>query len=90
MATSVYHPAGLNTLAAAGAHFVLARADKVPVEKKWQKEPPPMAEVKTWVAQRGNLLGLKPTSVGMVVVDLDAPGGHRRGPRGRSTRPTAR
>lgn len=73
MATPVYHPAVLDTLAAAGAHFVLAKADKRAVEKNWQKDPPQVAAVKAWVAQRGNLVGIKPTSVGLVVVDLDEP-----------------
>ena len=73
MTNPVYQADAISALAKAKAHFVLAHADKAAAEKEWQVHLPPLDKVLDWVKRDGNLLGFKPTSLGLVVVDLDAP-----------------
>ena len=67
MARPIYHTAVLDALYAAGAHIVLAKPDKVAAFPEWQKFPPTLAQAKAW----DGLLGVKPVSLDLVVVDCD-------------------
>ena len=67
MARPIYPTAVLDALYAAGAHFVLAKPDKVAAVPEWQKFPPTLAQAKAW----DGLLGVKPVSLDLVVVDCD-------------------
>ena len=73
MAQPLYHSDVLAELHQAGAHFVLAKPDKTPVVKRWQAEKPTLPAVIAWARRLEHLIGIKPTSLGLVVVDLDAP-----------------
>ena len=48
MARPIYPTAVLDALYAAGAHFVLAKPDKVAAVPEWQKFPPTLAQAKAW------------------------------------------
>ena len=60
----------IQTLAEAGAHFVLCKSDKRPIEK-WKDKRPNAARVREWKKDNGNLIGVVPASVGLLVVDID-------------------
>ena len=60
----------LATLAEAGAHFVLCRANKRPIATAWQKNP---ASLDAALRHKG-LVGVVPASLGCVVVDVDEGG----------------
>ena len=60
----------IQTLADAGAHFVLCKADKRPVEK-WKEKRPTAARAREWLKDKGNLLSVVPGSLGLLVVDID-------------------
>ena len=75
MVMPAYHDEDLEKLAAAGAHFVLtktkigAKTDKVAFQA-WKTYKPDLAEVKRHRTTTG-LLGFRPNSLGLVVVDQD-------------------
>ena len=73
LAQPVYQSSVLETLDRAGAHFVLAKPNKAAVATRWQAEKPTLPAVLDWPRRPGNLIGIKPTSLGLVVVDLDEP-----------------
>ena len=61
----------IQTLLKAGAHFVLCKSDKRPIEK-WKDKRPNAARVGEWPKKdKGNLIGVVPASVGLFVVDID-------------------
>ena len=61
----------IRTLAEAGAHFVLCKSDKRPIEK-WKDKRPDAARVREWKKKdNGNLIGIVPATVGLLVVDID-------------------
>ena len=65
----------IQTLAKAGAHFVQCRKKtavnpKAAVEKEWQNKMPTAEQVCRWLDEDKNV-GLRPVSVGCVVIDLD-------------------
>ena len=61
----------LRALADHGAHFVLAEStSKRPISKAWEAAPPDFAAVLAW-AGKGGLVGVVPSSLGAVVVDVD-------------------
>ena len=75
MAIPAYHDDDLEKLAAAGAHFVLtktkiggAKSDKAAFQS-WKSYKPDLAEVKLHRAT--GLIGFRPNSLGLVVVDQD-------------------
>ena len=74
----------LKALAAAGAHFVLAKRcilehdhkkakcrHKAAIKPKWQESAPKLAAVRDWLAS-GQYVGIMPDSLDLVVVDFDA------------------
>ena len=60
----------IQTLAKAGAHFVLCKSDKRPIEK-WKDKRPNAARAGEWTKNNGNLIAVVPASVGLLVVDID-------------------
>ena len=64
----------IQTLAEAGAHFVLCH-EKVAVEKKWQEKRPSAGDVQGWLAKNAdhNNVGMIPGSIGCIVIDIDRP-----------------
>ena len=63
----------IQTLADAGAHFVLCRG-KVAVETKWQKKKPTVGNVQKWIEEGNNQqIGIIPGSLGLIVIDIDKP-----------------
>ena len=60
----------IQTLAERGAHFVLCKSDKRPIEK-WKDKRPNAARVQKWMKTNGNLMAIVPASVGLLVVDID-------------------
>ena len=60
----------LEALAARGAHFVLCGPSKKALSQGWQKHRPDLEAVIAHVT-RGGLVGVIPSSVGCVVVDVD-------------------
>ena len=63
----------LKALHARRAHFVLCRDDKRPIGTSWQKRRPELAAVEEHAAS-GGLVGVIPTSLDCVVVDVDEGG----------------
>ena len=63
----------LEKLRARGAHFVLARPDKRPLSKGWQKTRPDFSNVEGH-AKGGGLVGVIPASLKCFVVDIDEGG----------------
>ena len=63
--------AHIQTLADAGAHFVLCKSNKQPVEK-WKDTRPTASRAHKWLKEKkGNLIGVVPGSLGLLVVDID-------------------
>ena len=60
-------------LHAAGAHFLLCTGDKRPIVKEWQNHPADLPAVLAHARGTG-LIGVLPSSIGAVVVDLDPEG----------------
>ena len=61
----------IQTLADAGAHFVLCKSNKHPVEK-WKDKRPSASRARKWLKEeKENLLGIVPGSLGLLVVDID-------------------
>ena len=77
--TQVYHtpppPESLKALAAAGAQFVLASLPtKQPVaDKGWHKKKPSLADLQAHLAKPNAIVGFRPVSLGLLVVDFDHP-----------------
>ena len=63
--------AAVEALHTAGAHLVLARANKRPIDPAWQKIPPHLDRTLQHIAD-GGLVGVIPGSLDAVVLDLDA------------------
>lgn len=63
----------LEALRDRGAHFVLARPDKHPLAAGWQKSAPDFETVIRHV-EAGGLVGIIPSSIDAVVVDVDEGG----------------
>ena len=61
-------------LAEAGAHFVLAGADKRAKAKAWQKTPAPLKAVEAHMGGDPGYVGVIPASLGLVCVDCDKGG----------------
>ena len=66
-ANPTQNPTALQTLFDAGGHFVLAKADKRPLWRSWDRLRPPLDLVQA----HDGPLGLKPWSVGTTGLDVD-------------------
>ena len=61
----------IQTLADAGAHFVLCTSNKRPIEK-WKGKRPSATNARAWLKKdKTNLAAVVPGSLGLVVVDID-------------------
>ena len=63
----------IQTLADAGAHFILCTSDKRPRKGvKWKDVRPSAGEAEAWLKKsKANLVAVVPGSLGLVVVDID-------------------
>ena len=66
----VNHIEALRAVHDRGAHLALMSPSKRPVHRGWLENPAPRDDVLEHAA-RGGLIGLKPQSIGFVVVDVD-------------------
>ena len=73
MTTLAPEPRSWEALADRGAHFVLADATKRPIGTAWQKKPRPLTNVLEHVAKKLPV-GVIPSSLGSVVIDVDEGG----------------